>query len=321
MIINLNKAILHILDLNSGISVYSQEELDLEDTNILTYLCEHIDKVCDDPGLRPGTFKDNSGFLYKLKEYKSGETDFAAFSEFAAQRLCELIGESDNINSCDVIICECVMGEQPGIALLKCDNKPGFSHRVKKEDGVVKNEIINYYALLPGASQRFNDYAFINTEDFSINYKPKKITIEGEKTDLFADGLFECDFDFSAKESFNAITKFAKKITEEYAGNEIDTQAKIKQYVKDTAIVFTTSPSAREEFIQKVKEAEIPENIPVNAYVTKNINKNIKIMTDTGIEISFPAEYYKDDENIFIINNDDGTISIRIDNVNQIINK
>ena len=44
-------------------------------------------------------------------------------------------------------------------------------------------------------------------------------------------------------------------------------------------------------------------------------------MTDTGIEISFPAEYYKDDENIFIINNDDGTISIRIDNVNQIINK
>ena len=236
MIINLNKAILHILDLNSGISVYSQEELDLEDTNILTYLCEHIDKVCDDPGLRPGTFKDNSGFLYKLKEYKSGETDFAAFSEFAAQRLCELIGESDNINSCDVIICECVMGEQPGIALLKCDNKPGFSHRVKKEDGVVKNEIINYYALLPGASQRFNDYAFINTEDFSIKYKPKKITIEGEKTDLFADGLFECDFDFSAKESFNAITKFAKKITEEYAGNEIDTQAKIKQYVKDTAI-------------------------------------------------------------------------------------
>ncbi len=334
MIINLNKAILHILDLNSGISVYSQEELDLEDTNILTYLCEHIDKVCDDPGLRPGTFKDNSGFLYKLKEYKSGETDFAAFSEFAAQRLCELIGESDNINSCDVIICECVMGEQPGIALLKCDNKPGFSHRVKKEDGVVKNEIINYYALLPGASQRFNDYAFINTEDFSIKYKPKKITIEGEKTDLFADGLFECDFDFSAKESFNAITKLAKKITEEYAGNEIDTQAKIKQYVKDTAIeteniavdevaeaVFTTSPSAREEFIQKVKEAEIPENIPVNAYVTKNINKNIKIMTDTGIEISFPAEYYKDDENIFIINNDDGTISIRIDNVNQIINK
>ena len=54
---------------------------------------------------------------------------------------------------------------------------------------------------------------------------------------------------------------------------------------------------------------------------TKNVNKNIKIVTDTGIEISFPAEYYKDDENIFIINNDDGTISIRIDKVNQIINK
>ena len=334
MIINLNKAILHILDLNSGISVYSRRELDLEDNEILTYLCGHIDKVFGDPGLRPGVFRENSGFLYKLKEYKNAETDFAAFSEFAANRIYELIGESDDINSCDVIICECIIGEQPHLALFKCDSKAGFSHRVVKEDGVVKNEIINYHALLPAASQRFNDYAFINTEDFSIAYKPKKISIDGEKTDLFADGLFECDFDYSAKESFNAITKLAKKITEEYAGSEIDTQAKIKQYVKDTAIaaenivvddvaqaVFTSSPSAREEFVQKVREAEIPENIPVNSYVTKNVNKNIKILTDTGIEISFPAEYYKDDENIFIINNDDGTLSIRIDNVNRIINK
>lgn len=334
MIINLKKAILHILDANSGVSVFSKSELDLDEADILSYICTHIDKICDNPAMRTGTFKSNSGFLYKLEEYKNGEADFPSFSEWIAQKLYELIGESDDITSSDILVCDCIMGEAPTIAILKCDNKPGYVHQVIKQDGIVKNEIINHYAIMPTISQRFSDYAFISLEDFSIKYKPKKISINGEKLDLLADGLFECDFDYSTKESFNTITRLAKKVTEEFAGNGIDTEAKIKEYVKDTAIakesivvdevadaVFTASPSAREEFLEKTKKAEIPETIPMNSYVTKRVNKNIKIITDTGIEISFPAEYYKDDENIFITNNEDGTISIQINNVNQIINK
>ena len=334
MIINLKKAILHILDANSGVSIFSNNELDLEQTDILSYICTHIDKICDNPAMRTGDFKSNSGFLYKLEEYKNGEVDFAVFTESVAQRLYELIKESDDITSSDILVCDCFIGEVPTIAILKCDNKPGYVHQIIKKDGYITNEIINHYAIMPTISQRFSDYAFISLEDFSIKYKPKKISINGEKLDLFADGLFECDFDYSTKESFNTITRLAKKVTEEFAGNGIDTEAKIKQYVKDTAIttenivvdevadaVFTSSPSAREEFLEKTKKAEIPEIIPMNSYVTKRVNKNIKIVTDTGIEISFPAEYYRDDENIFITNNDDGTISIQINNVNQIINK
>lgn len=334
MIINLKKAILHILDANSGITVYSKEELDLDDAGIVAYICEHIDKVCDDPGMRTGSFKSNSGFMYQLMQYKEGHINFAEFTEYAAEKLYELIGESDSMTSSDLIICDCMMSDHPTIALLKCDNKIGFIHQVINQEGTVKNEIVNHYAIMPYPTQRFSEYAFIDIEDMSIKYKPKKISVNGEKIDMLADGLFECDFDFSTKESFNAITKLAKKITEEYAGNEIDTEAKIKQYVKDTAIskdnivveevadaVFNSSVSAKEEFVQKAQEAEIPEVIAMNDYVTKRVNKNIKIVTDTGIEISFPAEYYKDDENIFIVNNDDGTLSIQINNIGQIINK
>ena len=97
MIINLKKAILHILDANSGVTVYSKGEIDLEDKNILSYICTHIDKVYDNPSMRTGTFKENSGFLYKLTQYKNEEIKFCEFSEFVAQRLHEQISESDNI--------------------------------------------------------------------------------------------------------------------------------------------------------------------------------------------------------------------------------
>lgn len=334
MIINIKKAILHILDANSGLSVYSQDLLDITDATVLSYICDHINKVCNDPSLRSGDFKESSGFLYNITQYKAGGLSFEKFSACIAEKLYTLIEESDSVTSSDLIICECNMSEVPTIAIMKCDNKIGFVHQVTQNGEKVKNEIINHYAIMPSASQRFSEYAFINLDNFSIKYKPKKISVEGEKLDLFADGLLECDFDYSTKESFNTIRKLAKKVTQEYAGNEIDTEAKIKKYVKDTAIVseniavsevaeavFDNSPSAREEFVEKAKKAEIPENIPMNDYVTKRINKNIKIVTDTGVEISFPAEFYKDDENIFIINNDDGSLSIQINNIGQIINK
>ena len=334
MIVNIKKAVLHILDANSGISVFSKEELDLENKNTIAYICEHIDKVCNNPSMRTGIFKENSGFLYQLKQYKNNQIDFLSLSQNIAEKFYDLIRESDNITSSDLIISDCMMGEKPTIAIMKCDNKIGFVHQIMKNSESVKNEIVNHYAIMPPLSQRFSDYAFISLDDFSIKYKPKNIMVEGEKIDMFADGILECDFDFSTKESFNKMRKLAKKVTEDFAGNEIDTEAKIKMYVKDTAIVnenikveevaeavFNNSPSAREEFVEKVREAEIPETFKMNEYVTKRVNKNLKIVTDTGIEISFPPEYYKDEENIFIINNDDGTISIQINNVGQIINK
>ena len=136
------------------------------------------------------------------------------------------------------------------------------------------------------------------------------------------------------KQSFNAVRKIAKNVTEEYGANEIETEARIKKYVKESAVdseeikieevaesVFEGLVSAKNDFIEKTKEALVPEKFEMNEYVAKKVNANIRLITDTGIEILFPSEDYKDDENISITTNQDGTISILINNVGQIINK
>jgi hypothetical protein len=51
------------------------------------------------------------------------------------------------------------------------------------------------------------------------------------------------------------------------------------------------------------------------------MSANIKLTTDIGVELSFPAEYYRDEKYIEIINNEDGTLSIQINNIGEIINK
>ena len=75
----IDKAILHILDFNSGMTVYSDEELTVQDS-IETFLLKHIEKSWGSQEAKPGTFYDDSSFQKLLEEYISGEMSFVPFS-------------------------------------------------------------------------------------------------------------------------------------------------------------------------------------------------------------------------------------------------
>ena len=130
------------------------------------------------------------------------------------------------------------------------------------------------------------------------------------------------------------MTKIAKTVTKENGGDTIETASRMKEYITENIEeieyvepqkiadkVFEGRPAMRDEFISKIQEAEVPEKIEINKYVTKKLSSNIKMVTDIGVEITFPAEFYRDSEHIEIINNDDGTISVKINNIGEITNK
>ncbi len=337
MIASLKRAILHILDASSGVSVYSDEELDIQDASINNFITKHIERIFEDAGLRTGEFAENSGFKYQLTEYlKDGENYFITLSQFIAKRIYEGVSQSDKPDASDLIVCECIINEKNILAVLKCENKIGYTHQVMQDEGKIKNQIINHYAILPTTTQKISECAFINTDDFSIRYTGKKRRIDGETTDLIADVLLECVYDISSRESVNAVKRIAKKVTEENGGDALETLSKMKEYITENVEegeneyietekvaekVFDGKPGMREEFMEKVEKANVPQKVQLNSYVTKKLASNVKIVTDIGVEIVFPAEYYQNSEYIEFINNEDGTISIQINNIGEVINK
>ena len=337
MITSLKKAVLHILDAAGGVSVYSDGELDVSDAGVNSFITKHIEKIFEDASLRTGEFADNSGFKYHLTEYiKDGEDTFNALSKFIAQRVYDALTSSDKPEACDLIVCDCIINDLPVLAVLKCDNKIGYTHQVTQEDGKVRNQIINHYAILPTTSHKISECAFVNLADFTIKYTGKKRNIDGEATDLMADAVLECIYDISSRESVNAVKRIAKKVTEENGGDSIETMSKMKEYVTETVEegekkyietdkvadkIFDGRPSMRDEFMQKIEKANVPQRVAVNSYVTKKLASNVKLVTDIGVELTFPAEYYQNSEYIEFINNEDGTISIQINNIGEVINK
>lgn len=137
-------------------------------------------------------------------------------------------------------------------------------------------------------------------------------------------------------ESVNAVKRIAKKVAEENGGDSIETMSKMKEYVTETVEegennyietdkvadkIFDGRPGMRDEFMQKIEKANVPQRVAVNSYVTKKLASNVKLVTDIGVELTFPAEYYQNSDYIEFINNDDGTISIQINNIGEVINK
>lgn len=336
MIASLKRAILHILDCNSGVKVLSDDELDITDASINSFITKHIERVFEDASLRSGEFSESSGLKYHLSEYKQAENYFMTLSKAVAERVYEGVSQSDKPDSSDLIVCDCIINDRPVIAVLKCDNKIGYTHQVMQEEGKVKNQIINHYAILPTTSQKISECAFINTDDYTIKYKSKKRKIDGETSDLIADVLLECVYDISSRESVNAVKKIAKKVTEENGGDALETLSKMKEYVIESVEegdteyietqkvadkIFDGKPTMREEFMEKIEKANVPQRVEVNSYVTKKLSSNVKLVTDIGVELVFPAEYYQNSQYIEFINNEDGTISIQINNIGELINK
>lgn len=336
MIVGLKKAILHILDMNSGLDVFSDELLDVENAEINTFIAKHIEKIYESASLRPAEFKENSGFKAKINQYKSGDTTFTELSQSAAERMKEAVASSEEPKSCDLIVVEFVVNESHIIGILKCDNKVGITHTVVQNDGKILNNIISHHAILPPVTQKIADCAFIDLDKNTVRYAGRNAKIDGETVDIVAELLLECEYEISPRESANTVTRIAKKVALENGADTIETQARIKEFVTDSieenryefvdtdAVadkVFEGLPSMRDEFVQKIERAGVPKKVEVSNYLTKKMTSNVKLSTDTGVELSFPPEYYKNPDYIEIITNEDGTLSIKINNVTELINR
>ena len=161
--INLTKAILHILDGNAGVTVFSAAQLDLADDAAYGYVSKHLEKAAGDPGLHSGEFIGvENEFKIKLSQYAREMLAFEPFSAWIAGQAWEILSNSNRIDSSDLLVAEYFEGEKKMLAVLKCTGKLGYTHMVEvDEEGRQVCRIVNQYDILPGTGQKLDEAAFI----------------------------------------------------------------------------------------------------------------------------------------------------------------
>ena len=218
--------------------------------------------------------------------------------------------------------------------LMLLESRPAFMHEVGRSDaGATVNSIERHHAILPSPSQKIASFALVDVRTMAVHFVDKPRTIAGEERWLLPEGLLQCSMEASSKEVFDTTMRIVEEVAEEYGANAAVAVGRAKAYVAENADESDEVPfdelasevfeddAPRRRMVEAAAEEALPECARVERDVAKRVTRNHKIRTDTGIEITFPAEYSQNPEFIEFTSAPNGLIQIELKNIGKIENR
>lgn len=315
MIITIKKAVLHICGAASGTTVYSDKELDITDASINSYIINHLKKALNNESLRKGRFTDGSKLKSIISDYISQNTSFIEMSAEIALRY-ECYSECKTLEDFDILITEIIAEGKKYLCMLNLKVRNGYNHKVIHDDLGYFNSFQDNHAILPFANQSITECALIDMETFDILYISKMHVIDGERVDVLVDGVLDCVCKLkSSKETIKAIESILKINTSSSEAavekavklkksmiNKINSGSDTGTYTVDDICDGVFSSSEKENFIEHLMRKDIitdkDDELPLDEYTKKKSCEKIRIETDNGIEIKFPADLFNNPKGI-----------------------
>ncbi|MDD6636728.1 MAG: nucleoid-associated protein, partial [Coriobacteriaceae bacterium] len=219
--LHLNHAIMHVIDFNSCVNVYSQEELDINAKWPKGYCTKHAKKALGSIENMRGSFAPESAFAEELRAYFKGERDFVDLSCQIAEFIAGELTRMEKPVSTDVLVIDFEDDPKPPsptmteeeierayqakgsryFALFLLESKPAYMHEAGTGDtGGTAVSIKRHFAILPNPSQKISSYALVERGSMDVLFVDKPRTIAGEERMLIPDGLLQCSKEASSKE-------------------------------------------------------------------------------------------------------------------------
>ena len=324
----IKKAILHIIDREAGSLICSQAELDLKEYAVKQYLDSVLKR------LEKAEYK-SAKRSRKLIRTTNKELDFIEKSSEMAQMVFDSLAISEDAPSGDLLVVELAeLNGTPKLGLLKFNYKPSFTHHVTYVEDKMQNNIILNKTIFPSMTQRIDECCLINLETFELEIVEKKYSFEGQKRLFFTERFLQVDPKPTVTENLKIIKKAVKEVAGRYNEEEYVSMSQTQQAIfesieedgiiskeKIADVVFENNESAKQEYFEIIEQTKFSEEIPSNVPKYEKKYSKQKFKLTNGIELSVPTDIFKDKELIEFINNPDGTISVMIKNVEEVVSK
>ncbi|HAQ0411893.1 TPA: nucleoid-associated protein, partial [Enterococcus faecium] len=223
------------------------------------------------------------------------------------------------------------------LSLLKVNYREAYTHFVEADEAGIDNRLILNRAILGAKTQKADEAFAVNLTDWTYELIEKKYEFSGKKELYFSGRVIESVPAPSLEENVKVIQKVAKHLGKKFETEEFDIMADLKEAVYDTIEekgrldhemiaekVFKENITAKMAFKEEVQEQGfVPEAPPVKEVQEiseKKFGKQ-KFKLSNGIELIVPVDVYRNPDLIEFVNNPDGTISVMIKNVDEVLNR
>lgn len=318
------EAYLHVLDAQSNVKLLSERPMQL-DLEISEYAGKHIEGFFEHLDI-------STSDMINATKLGSAHNDFKELSLAVADLFFDAMQKTDDIKPCDLM---CLKFQRDGVdyfGFLKLNFRTSYAHAVEMEDNLITNKIIRQVTTLPYKSQKVEEGFLIDTSHNCALIKDKMVTIDGSKTRYIAEEVLGLRGDMTVKRKIDLITKSAQKVMEKYDDQPFVKTAAVKKMITahldengalDMATIVNQcfeTKVAREAYVQELQDKGIePDSLTVNETQRKKLKRTQKIKTASGVEIVLPFEYVSRSENLDIVTHPDGSISIELRNLGEIL--
>ena len=339
--ININEAVIHILDSNGGEPVLNEYSLDLNE-DIYKFVFKHIEKCFKDEELKYAKFNEGRSIVKEVtQDYLNGvDSDLINLSKELARQMFAIMNGNVNIPSCDLIVASITTDQGPMIAILKMDYIKNFTHHVEFLDNKIGIGIVPQSAGLPGSSQKIQKAAFIKPIREEENYnlmvldKQRKSKNEDEYgANYFINNFLGCTIVQNERDMTKTFLKATEAWTRENFQEDADQAEKVRSKVKDklkneeiinvdelSEELFKGEENKKDNFSTFVKAQGLDDVSVDKTWVEKKL-KRVRLKIDKEIDLYIDEEVYNDSSKFEIVRNGDGSINMVIKHVKNYIEK
>ena len=340
--INIQEAIIHILDNNSDEPILNEYKLDLNE-DIYKFLYKHIEKCLKDEELKTAVFNSERNIVKEIvQDYLNGiDNDMVSLSKELTRQLFVIMKGNINIPSCDLVVVSLVTDQGPLIGILKMDYVKNFTHQVDFVGDKIGIGIVPQAAGLPASSQRIQKAAFIKPIregkrfDLWVIDKHKKTKDDEEYgTNYFLNSFLGCTIVANKRDMTKTFLKATEAWTRKNITEDADKAERIRTTIKSklkeedsiniddiSTELFSEEPNSKEEFSTFVRGHVLENEVAVDkAWVEKKL-KRIRLKIDKEIDLYIDEEAYYDPAKFEIQRNGDGSINMIIKHVINYIEK
>lgn len=331
--IAIEKLILHVCEADRNVWIQSEEEMVLEE-QWLPRLEAKMTKAFTSNQKKTGHFHEDSQVKAIIQAYGTQTISFAKMSQQIAEHIFAMKRKYGQYESSTLLFGEVLLEEVRYLVCLDNAHQEALSHMVHEEEGKVRLDLhISSHHLAPSLIKK--DAAFmVCLSDLSVSSVEGKCEIEGEKRYFYNDIVLHAQAKPSYRDALVSMEQACDEVVKDYALESVKVKPKLKQAIKEALEakeelhpaqiakeVFSDQPLAAQHFAQQLKDQGISEAIPVEHHKPSKAERVSKLRTDKGIELIIPLDYMDSTEYVEFQNEENGSISIRLKNINRIFNR
>ena len=339
--VNLNEAIIHVLDNNAAEPVYNEYPLKLVDETY-EYILKHIQKSLKDEELKYAVFNDESNIVKGIsQDYFNAKIDLISASKEMAKQLFILMKVNAAIPSCDLIVVSISTEYGLMLAILKMDYVKNYIHTIDFVEDKIGINITPQFVGLPPGGQKLQKCAFIKqTKDDNkfdlmvIDKKGKGKESEDEGLNYFISDFLGCTIVDNERDATRNFIKTTEKWTRDNLKDNADKAEQVRTSIKKklkeeeninitelSQDIFEGNCEESQNFVQYAKERGVSENLEVDKQWIENKFKRVRLKIDKQIDIYIDEAVYGDKTKFEVVRNGDGTINMLIKHVKNYIEK